>query len=148
MLANKEFDEIGESDLRQLVEAGVPEGRLVEYKSAAYETGDAGTKEFLKDISSFANSSGGHLIIGMQEAAGGAYALTPLMDIDPDRELQRLENLVRDGLEPRVVGIRMKSIPIDGGYVFVIRTPKSWNPPHRVSARGRNRFYARTSAGA
>ena len=43
----------------------------------------------------------------------------------------------------------MKGVSLaKGGAVIVIRIPKSWNPPHRVSARNTNRIYARNSAGA
>jgi hypothetical protein len=53
------------------------------------------------------------------------------------------------GIEPRIVGIRMKAVSVSGGGVaFLIRVPKSWNPPHRVSARKTNRIYARNSTGA
>jgi hypothetical protein len=43
----------------------------------------------------------------------------------------------------------MKAVSVTGGgIVFVIRIPRSWNPPHRVSARKTNRIYARNSTGA
>ncbi|WGR92055.1 hypothetical protein MTX20_28015 [Bradyrhizobium sp. ISRA435] len=84
----------------------------------------------------------------MDEAAGIATAITPLSG-DPDQDLQRLENLARDGIEPRISGLRMRALPISsGGYVVVLRIPKSWTPPHRVSARNSNRIYGRNSAGA
>ncbi len=43
-----------------LIEAGVPEGILVEYKRQTYARNNDGVKECLKDVSSFANSAGGH----------------------------------------------------------------------------------------
>jgi predicted HTH transcriptional regulator len=36
---------------------------------------DADVREFLKDVSSFANTAGGHLIIGMDEAGGNFHEL-------------------------------------------------------------------------
>ncbi len=109
---------------------------------------DAETKEFLKDVSSFANTAGGHLIIGLDETGGVPTKISPLSE-DPDKDLQRLENLARDGIEPRIAGLRMKSIQLGaGGHVILLRIPKSWNPPHRVSARNTNRIYGRNSAGA
>lgn len=142
------FDAISEADLREQITAGVPEGILVDYKRDMYGTTDAEVKEFLKDVSSFANSSGGHLIVGVDEVSGIPTGIVPLTG-DSDRDLQRLENLARDGLEPRISGIRMKALPITGGgYVLILRVPKSWNPPHRVSARNTNRIYGRNSAGA
>jgi Schlafen, AlbA_2 len=148
-LSRLNFDDVSEADLAALVGAGIPEGLLIEYKSAAYGRADADVREFLKDVSAFANASGGHLVIGMTENAGVAAALSPLAGLDPDQEVLRLENIMRDGIDPRIAGIRIKQIPIAaGGFVIIIRIPKSWNPPHRVSARNSNRFYVRNSAGA
>ena len=148
-LGRLNFDQISEPDLQSLIDTGVPEGISIEYKRGLYSGSDAGVKEFLKDVPAFANASGGHLIIGMDETDGVADAIVPLTGLDPDKVLQRLESLMRDGLEPRVSGSRIKAIPIAaGGFVIVIRVPRSWNPPHRVSARNTNRFFVRNSAGA
>jgi hypothetical protein len=148
-LSNVTFEAVSERDLRDLVDTGVPEGILYDYKLQTYGRADADVKEYLKDVSSFANTAGGHLIIGMDEASGLPTGLMPLSIPDPDQELQRLENLARDGVEPRIVGLRMKAVSLaTGGVIIVVRIPKSWNPPHRVSARNTNRFYARNSAGA
>ncbi|WP_298261385.1 ATP-binding protein [Bradyrhizobium sp.] len=148
-LSSISFDNISEAHLSEQVSAGVPEGVLVDYKRDMYGRADADVKEFLKDVSSFANSSGGHLAIGIDEVGGVPSAISALSG-DPDQDLQRLESLVRDGLEPRISGLRMKAISISGGggYVLLLRIPKSWNPPHRVSARNTNRIYGRNSAGA
>jgi hypothetical protein len=148
-LGNLNFDQIAEAHLQALIETGVPEGIALDYKRKPYGRTDADVKEFLKDVSSFANSVGGHLVVGRDEAGGVAAAIAPIIGLDADQEVQRLENLMRDGIEPRVSGIRTRAVPIaTGGFAIVIRIPKSWNPPHRVSARNTNRFYARNSAGA
>lgn len=105
-------------------------------------------EKLYKDISSFGNSFGGHLIIGMNAVKGIPRELTGLTNSNSDTEILKLENLVRDGIEPRITGIRMKSIPLDSGsFVILIRIPRSWNPPHRVRANNVNRFYVRNSAG-
>jgi Putative DNA-binding domain len=148
-LSNVSFEAISERDLQDLVTAGVPEGVLIDYKLQTYGRTDAEKNEFLKDVSSFANTAGGHLVIGMAESSGLPTAIAPLSGVDPDQELQRLESLARDGIEPRIVGIRMKAVLLTGGgIVIAVRVPKSWNPPHRVSARNTNRIYGRNSAGA
>jgi hypothetical protein len=147
-LANISFDDISEQHLQDQIQTGVPEGILVDYKRDIYGRADADIREYLKDLSSFANTAGGHLIIGVEENGGLPTGLSPFNG-DADQELQRLESMASAGLEPRVVGLRMKAVPIaSGGYAFVIRVPKSWNPPHRVSSRNTNRIYGRNSAGA
>jgi hypothetical protein len=143
------FDDIAEAELNDLVQASVPEGLAIEYKREPYGNSDADKKEALKDISSFANSAGGHLIIGMEETNGVATGLRGLPGVDPDALITRLESLVRDGVEPRIVGVRMRAVRLGrGGAALVIRIPRSWNPPHRVSAARTNRFYVRNSGGA
>lgn len=130
------------------VTTGVPEGVLIDYKKDMYGRSDADIKEFLKDISSFANTSGDHLVIGIDESGGIPTGISPITG-DPDQDLQGLENLARDGIEPRISGLRIRAIRFSGGgYVIALRAPRSWNPPHRVSARGTNRIYGRNSAGA
>lgn len=147
-LTRTNFDDVSETDLADLLQACTPEGLVIEYKREPYGKGDADKKEALKDITSFANSAGGHLIIGMEENDGVATGLTGF-DVDPDAMITRLESLVRDGVEPRIVGIRMRAISLSsGGKALVIRIPRSWNPPHRVSAAKTNRFFVRNSAGA
>jgi hypothetical protein len=52
---------------------------------------------------------------------------------DLDQEKQRLESLVRDRMEPRIVGVRMRAVALGNGrYALLIRVPKSWNQPHAV----------------
>ncbi len=148
-LGNLNFDDITEKNLEELIDVGVPEGFSIEYKRDLYGKSDSDKKEALKDISSFGNSFGGHLIIGIEEDNGIPIAIRGLQNINPDSEILRIENLMRDGIEPRITGIKVKAISIEaGGFVIVIRIPRSWNPPHRVSAKNINRFYVRNSSGA
>jgi predicted HTH transcriptional regulator len=143
------FDDVTEADLSDLIQANVPEGLTIEYKREPYGNRDADKKEALKDITSFANSAVGHLIIGMEEANGVATELTGLPGVDLDALITRLESLVRDGVEPRIVGVRMRPVGLSSaGAALVIWVPRSWNPPHRVSTGGHNRFYVRNSGGA
>ncbi|MEX0851757.1 MAG: ATP-binding protein [Bauldia sp.] len=148
-LERASFDDVSERDLLDLIETGVPEGLAIEYKRDPYGNSDANKREALKDVTSFANSAGGHLIIGMEEGpAGIPKQLTGLPDVDLGGTIERMESLVRDGVGPRIVGIRMRPVATASGSAVVIRIPQSWNPPHRVSAAGTNRFYVRNSGGA
>ncbi|MGK9287019.1 AlbA family DNA-binding domain-containing protein [Sinorhizobium meliloti] len=142
------LEEVVEADVLQLIADGQHEGRNIEFKRDMYGNADADKKEFLKDLSSFSNSAGGLLIIGIDEAQGIAAAVAPIAG-NSDAALQRLEQIARTGIEPRVVGIQMRAVPIAaGGFVYIVRVPRSWNPPHRVSYQNTNRFYLRSSAGA
>jgi len=122
---------------------GVAESPYLDYKEETY--GDAGNdrSEFLADISSFANTLGGDLIIGVSEANGLATALTPFSG-DCDAEKRRLEQIALSGLEPRIANLQIHSVPIStGGHVMIVRVPRSFIQPHRVIAHDSNRFWAR-----
>ncbi|MGB8365241.1 MAG: ATP-binding protein [Rhizomicrobium sp.] len=140
---------IDEAQLNRLVSARVAEARDIEYKRESYGAADADHAEWLADITSFANTAGGDLLIGVAATKGVPTALSPLNG-DPDNEILRLEQLARSGLQPRISNLEFKSVPIStGGYVLVVRIPRSFNPPHRVvrQGKGQNRFWARSSAG-
>lgn len=144
-----DFDGLNEADLQSLVEAGAAEGHRLEYKREPYGAGDDAKREFLKDLSSFANSFGGHLIIGIEEKDGSAAELVGFAAADLDEIKQRLESLARDAIEPRIVGIRIKGVPLSGGgAALVLRVPQSWNPAHRVNLKGLNKYFVRNSSGA
>ncbi|PJN93996.1 ATP-binding protein, partial [Amaricoccus sp. HAR-UPW-R2A-40] len=87
MLNGTRFDSIQEQDILQLIDNGVREGLLLEYKRDRYGQSDADKKEFLKDISSFANRSGGHLIIGINEQDGIAASISAIPEDQIDQEL-------------------------------------------------------------
>jgi hypothetical protein len=103
-------------------------------------------KEFLADVSSFANTSGGDLIFGIEEEQGVPTRILPIQIADVDLEKQRLDNLIRDGIRPRI-SYEIGVINVDAGKILVIRIDRSWNGPHRVVFDGWDKFYARNSAG-
>ena len=74
------FDQIDEGHLQRLIPIGAAESREIEYKSQTYGKNDKAKTEFLADISSFANTIGGDLIIGMSATNGVPIAFTPFTD--------------------------------------------------------------------
>jgi hypothetical protein len=144
-----DFEGLVEADLAELLAGQVPEGLHIDYKRDLYGAADADKRETLKDISAFANAAGGHLIIGIEEQNGIPVSIPGIAGTNPDDVVLRLEQMARNGLEPRIPGLRMRAIPLASGAVcFVVRIPRSWNPPHRVSAQGANRYWIRNSGGA
>lgn len=142
-----DFDSIEEKDIEELVDAQVPEGLRLDFKLTNYGKSDSDKRELLKDVSALANSHGGHLVLGIKETEGVATNIVGV-DIDADAEILRMEQILRNAMEPPISGIRMRSISLEKGRkVLLLRIPRSWNPPHRVTAQGTNRFYLRHSAG-
>lgn len=144
-----DFDAVSESDLAELVDGLVPEELRLEYKAVLYRNDEDARNEALKDISAFANAYGGHLIIGISQDKGLPSKLIGLdSTVDVDKEILRLEQLAQTGIEPRIQGLRIRAIRMqDGRHGLVLRIPRSWQPPHRVSRKGVNKFWVRNSAG-
>jgi hypothetical protein len=143
------LNQITEDHLNRLIENRAIETRDIEYKSETYDGSDDAIAEWLADISSFANTTGGDLVIGMESDAGVAKNIRPLT-INTDKEKQRLESLAQDCIQPRLANLQIHVVPIKtSGHVLVVRIPRSYNPPHRLvrARKGNNRFYARNSAG-
>ncbi|MEF0944307.1 AlbA family DNA-binding domain-containing protein [Rhizobium sp. BR 362] len=137
------FGRLSEAEVQRLVDYGVGESVHLDYKRQNYGTSEKDRKEFLKDISSMANSLGGDLIIGVTESGGLPQSIVPLTG-DCDKDVQRLEQLAVHGLEPRIRNLQIKSIPLTkGGYLIAIRVPRSYLAPHRVILENSARFYAR-----
>lgn len=154
-MIGKRFDLIAKDDIDALVRDGVPESRTLDYKRELPGNSGDDRKEFVADVSAFANAGGGDLIFGVDElrdAANkptGVPASAPgLPSVNADAEKLRLEQLMMNGIKPRMSGIQLRSI--DGfaeGPVFVLRIPASWAGPHVVDLDNRWRFYSRNSAG-
>ncbi len=137
-----------ENDLQALVDDQVTEIKTIEYKESLPSNSDSEKKEFLADVSSFANAVGGYLIYGMRENSGIASEVCGLESIDADAEIRRLENIIRDGIKPRIPGVAMWAIPLRTlRTAIIIRIPKSWASPHMVAFKNDSKFYSRNSAG-
>lgn len=146
-MINKQFNEINFNDLEQLGTDTVLEGKTIEYKQQLPDSSDSNRKEFLADISSFANASGGDLIFGITEEKGSPKNINGMEIEDIDSEIRKYENIIRDGIEPRII-FSTRAINIsDKKFIFIFRINKSWIGPHRVIYKGHDKFYSRNSAG-
>src|SRR5579871_5859355 len=154
-MIEKPFDEIHKADVDALVADKRAERRSLEYKSELPAGADDAKREFLGDISSFANSGGGDVLYGVTDERDGNGQPTgvPLeargiSGINETAELLRLESFIRDGVAPRISGVQMKAIAgFTLGPVILVRVPRSWTAPHMVTFKNLSRFYARNSAG-
>jgi predicted HTH transcriptional regulator len=143
----KRLEEVTEGDLVALIENQVREGRTIDYKRELPGGNDASKKEFLADVSSFANTSGGDLIFGMEEVEALPTEIVGIQSGDLDRERQRLESMMASGLEPRI-RYEVKDVICEGGKrVLILRMDRSWSGPHRVVFQQSDRFWGRNSSG-
>jgi hypothetical protein len=147
-LSDKYPSQITEQDLQSLILDREAEGKTFEYKRDVVGKVEADKKEFLYDVSSFANTNGGCLIFGMEEEKGYPSSLVGLENVNPDQEILRLEQMLRDGVRPPIIGVESAAIALNNGNVaLVMRIPRSWNPPHQVIYQNAFRFYGRGTNG-
>lgn len=149
------FNALALTDLTNLVDSGEREGVGLEYKAELPLFNDEQKKEFLADISSLANAKGGFLVFGMDEErdkdgrpTGIPAKVVGIKAENIGSELLRLENIARDGIEPRINGLRIKAVPVsDGVEAIVVYAPLSLIGPHIVKYKGSSRFFSRNSSG-
>src|SRR5262249_10770134 len=101
-LFSQPLESITEADLASLRENEVTEGRMIEFKAELPGGTDTEKLEFLADASSFPNAAGGDLIFGIRDEDGVAGGLQPIAANEVDAAILRLENLLRDTIEPRL----------------------------------------------
>jgi hypothetical protein len=138
--------EIEEHDLRQLIDNETTESSDLEFKLLPPDNSDAQKIEFLKDVTGFANTRGGHLVFGIAESDGIAVELAGLNDPPADAAVRRLQDMLLGSIEPRLTSVNFKIVKLEkGGYALVLHIPRSWRPPHRVAFAKHRRFYIRGS---
>ena len=148
-------DAISPNDIVSLVANQTSERKTLDFKEKLPEGTDKAKKEFLADVCSFANAEGGYIVYGIRErrAADGqptgiAEAVTSLTDPNPSIACDRLEQLVRTGIAPRIPVVQVRKIDLaNQEWVLVLRIGKSWVRPHMVVFAGTSRFYSRNSSG-
>ena len=144
---DKEFDDINITDIEFLVDNKVAEGLLLDYKVQNYSRTNNGKKELLKDITAFANSSGGDLIIGVgDDKYNQASFISGIETNNIAEEVNRIEQIVYSGTEPKLNSFKVKYLKLDDGkYIIIVRVEASPLFPHMISFQKNNRFYIRKS---
>ena len=67
---SKALSEVSIDDIERIVRDKIPESRALDYKLEVHPATDAGNREFLKDISAFANTVGDTLFTGLMKKKG------------------------------------------------------------------------------
>lgn len=147
--------QIDEARLDALVANGVREGRQLDYKEDLPGGSDEQKREFLSDITSFANAIGGDLIFGISErrdaekkATGEPDSICGLPGLNVDAVRLRLENMMRDGIAPRLPRVSFHGIGRGAApSCLLLRVPRSFSGLHMVTFNNYSRFFSRNSAG-
>jgi hypothetical protein len=155
MIFSLPLDQVDADRREALRTDGVRESRHLEYKEALPGTGEDDRKEFLADVTSFANAAGGDLIYGVRgrrdstgKSTGEIEAIVRLPDLNVGDVQLRFENMIRDGVAPRMSPVTFH--PIARGTAppcLLLRIPRGWAGLHMIIYKNWSRFYARNSAG-
>ena len=149
-MINKKINDITIDDINSLVENSVCESKTLDYKKELHLHSDSDKKEFLADISSFANSTGGDIIFGIEEDSEDKTP-TNIVGItfeNEDKLVRRIEDLIRQSIQPIILNIEYKVIEIKKDTcILIIRIPQSLISPHRVEFKGHNKFFTRNNKG-
>lgn len=147
-MLDRTIDAIDEALLVALVENQVSERRDLEFKRDLPGHEPENIRELLADVTSLANSNGGDLIFGIEEADGVACGIPGIVIGNVDDEILRLEQIIRTNVDPRLIGVRTQYVPFAAGNgALFIRVPRGLQPPYRVTYRNSGKFYSRTSRG-
>ena len=147
-MIDKPIADITADDIQHLVDEGTPEKRTLEFKAELPGTKDSEKKEFLADVSSFANAAGGDIIYGVKTTGGRATAAPGVTAQNVEEKLLRLDQMIRSGISPRIVGFQIHTVPsLGNGPAIMIRIPRSWQGPHIVIYQQHFRFFSRNAVG-
>jgi len=134
--------------IQSLIDNEVAEGKNLEYKFELPGGSREERVEFLADVSSFSNTSGGSILYGILSENGVAIENPGIENQDLDQAILRMENMIRDSISPRITGIQIMPVAAnEARSVLVMSIPKSFNSPHVVDFQGHWRIYGRNSAG-
>lgn len=117
-------------DVTRLIEGGLQEDLHLEYKSGRITNKDRFKEELAKDVSAFANSDGGTLIIGVAEQGNRPVEIDGI-----DTRLFGRESLgqtLHSKVRPIIPGLRIREILGRNCIsVLVVLVPKSDDAPHQ-----------------
>lgn len=145
MLAKADLRDVTYADLEALKENQISESHTLDFKRDFPFDRD-GRASLAADVVAFANTRGGDLILGADEKGGVISSFVPIELEDVDDALRSLQSALTDVIEPKIPGVHLGAVEVPGGgYVVIVRTPPSFQAPHRVRKTGV--FYTRTSTG-
>ncbi|MBW4080264.1 helix-turn-helix domain-containing protein [Paenibacillus sp. S150] len=116
-LSRKPIRQLTIDDITSLMgDIPVKEGQNIDYKRDMIRS-----EKLCEVVTSFANSQGGDLIIGIDEVEGIPTEVIGVESVDIDKEELRLRHIFNNGIEPRIAIIDIEFISVDDAkYVIVI----------------------------
>ncbi len=138
-----DLDAVDEELLSSACKEKWTESVTLDFKRDLPGSSDKDKNEILKDICGFANSGGGDLVYGIGESNGAAEKISAITAEGFDAAKRRIGQIIDSGIEPRLNNVRIRHVPVQDGYVLIVRVPPQFDGPYRTNLNGITRFYMR-----
>lgn len=135
LLLGRDLGEGSGPAIQRLVDDGIAESRVLEFKREVYPSSKEDKRELATDVAAMSNGGGGVILLGVDEGDSVAAAIMPIPASDRDTELRRIHEVVAQRIAPVPV-IHVEWIAVDGGGVIAIVAPPSRSAPHAVGRDG------------
>lgn len=139
----KDFNEITLEDIEFLKNQQIPESFYMEYKQQVWGKSDEETREMLKDVSSFANASGGIIIVGVSATENSC--IENIIGIEnAEEEESRIMACCLASIEPRIYGLQIRRFDCGNSReILLLYIPNSFNTPHQIIFKGLYQIWKR-----
>jgi len=150
----KSVRDVQEDDILWLIENEIEESTGLEYKQSLNIEKPDDKREFLADVSSFANKAGGVIIYGISTKkdenginTGIPNEITGIEESNTDAIKLKVEQMIENGIQPRIIGKSVEVISVGDQKILMIEIPRSIYAPHCVWRDKNGKFFSRNSAG-
>ncbi|MHC1750982.1 RNA-binding domain-containing protein [Humidesulfovibrio sp.] len=161
MHLNKEIEHVEYADVVALIDGRVPENETLEFKEGlsgdkrepntwmapSWVLSRKSSVGILKHLVAFANTSGGYLLLGIQEDVASGVCAKGIVPVAKCEDLlRRLTDAIADQIEPLASCIRSKVLVTssDGSGIVIFQVARSSSAPHRLKTT--NDCYMRVGA--
>jgi hypothetical protein len=148
LLSRNDALNLDQESLLRFLSLRMPEGAQIDYKIALSGEGkNEAYKEFLKDITSFANANGGLLLLGVHEPFDEILPKDQIIGFEGGDALAKdLERVAATSTDPRIPSLLIKPVAVQNNkHVIVVHVPGSLIKPHMVNYSKHRSFYIRHS---
>ncbi|GAA1479005.1 hypothetical protein GCM10009623_34510 [Nocardioides aestuarii] len=119
------------SMLEAAVTAGVVESDGLDWKRALPPEAGLGATDFPKDVAAMANSGGGVIVFGVDEAEKRATGLVDVGELT-ERHERALRSAAVSAVHPPVFSLSVLRLQGDGGLAVAVVVPPSVDSPHVI----------------
>jgi hypothetical protein len=143
------FEDIDAAFIERLVSDRIPESVTHDYKSHLPDPRNYDAKHrLLASASAFANTLGGIIVFGVDAPIGQPWKDDGLANFDEDRDVLRLKDLLRSGIDPWLPRAMPRILRrVDRDPFLLLGIPFSLAYPHAVSATYQSGFWYRDDRG-